>query len=631
MSTKRYPADLVVTLDDFLASGWKQALDKAEREGYPSMWQTLSSAARDALEQDSTKQAKVLWLLADACSMMLSPSSQNEPFKPQAVFHDRRSVVPDDLPDPDITFFAEIVDAVDDVWLRARIADLVWLRMKPRNIDLALKAIDAYRSLPLDQETWVRGGRGCWERAISLALMLKAGAGDRLDQMEAAVIAAARAATHADSFLGLWLARLLRSNGLGHEHRSEMAQKLETLAREFGGRGDLHRARGYFEGAQEWYRVVPDQAKAAEMLQAIAEAWVTEAIAQTATAGPSHMVAASFYENAIQTYRLIPRAERATWRVDERIAELRTHLNESGEKAIGEMGSVRVPGVDIRELVEHARKSVTGKSAQDALRAFVNLHRGVDAAEMRENVLKRMNEFPLQSLFGSTIMSHDGRVIAKRPAMSFSQEATDDSEIAVRADMVRDHGILVGIVAQGSIWPALEVLLLEHRLRESEFVDLARSSPIVPKDRAGIFGKALFAGYERDFVTAIHLLIPQIEHMVRVHLKQAGAKTTNLDRNGVENELGLSTLMEMPEAEQVFGTDLSFELRALYCDPMGPNLRNELAHGLLDEAGCQTAYTVYAWWLALRIAFNTWWNTARKRSSVEDSGRDVDAADDPLQ
>jgi hypothetical protein len=46
--------------------------------------------------------------------MMLSPSSPNEPFKPFAVFHDRRSVIPDDRPDTDITFFEEIVDAVDE-------------------------------------------------------------------------------------------------------------------------------------------------------------------------------------------------------------------------------------------------------------------------------------------------------------------------------------------------------------------------------------------------------------------------------------------------------------------------------------------------------------------------------------
>jgi hypothetical protein len=111
---------------------------------------------------------------------------------------------------------------------------------------------------------------------------------------------------------------------------------------------------------------------------------------------------------------------------------------------------------------------------------------------------------------------------------------SSDDETVIRSEMVRDYGILISIVVQGDIWPALEVMHMEHRLRESDFVSLAMQSPIVPRGRERLFGKALFAGYDRDFVTALHLLVPQIEHMVRFHLKAAGAKTTNLDINGIE-------------------------------------------------------------------------------------------------
>ncbi|MFC5605685.1 DUF4209 domain-containing protein [Variovorax soli] len=619
MSKERYQEDLPVSLEDFLASGWKQKLDATPREGYSTMWQALSEAARNEIEEGRDKHGKVLWLLADACSMMLSPSGKNEPFKPFAVFHDRRSVIPDDLPEADIQFFAEIVDSVDDYWLKARLADLIWLKGKPRNASFALKAVDAYRSIPLDVNTWIHGGRDCWSRAISLAQMLKNGAGDRLEQMEGSIVDAFNNATSTDGFLGLWLADLLKSNGLAQTLRADIAKKLEALALEFEDQSDLHRARAYFAAAAHWYKVVPDEVMAVEMTVAVAESWVKEAIARSASEIPSYMVAASFYENAIQTYRTIPRGERATHRVDERIAELRNHLNDSGERSLGEMGVIRTPGVDITQIVENARQSVTGKSAQEALLAFANLHRGANVEDMRKSALERMRQHPLQSLFSATVMSRDGRVIAKRPAMSLGGEPTEDDEIAIRAGMIRDYGILVSIVVQGDIWPALEVLLLEHRLREADFVDLANNSPIVPKGRAGLFGKALFAGYERDFVTALHLLVPQIEHMVRMHLKQAGATTTNLDKDGIQNENGMSTLMDLPEAEQVFGKDLAFELKSLFCDAFGPNLRNELAHGLLDEDGCHSTFAIYAWWLTLRLTFKTWWNAARKSKAVEDA------------
>lgn len=405
---------------------------------------------------------------------------------------------------------------------------------------------------------------------------------------------------------------------MGRDHKTVVAQKLENLAKAFDGEGDLHRSREYFSAASEWFRLIPDESKAAEMTKSFAEGWVKEAIARSSTSSPSHMVAASFYENAIQTYRTIPRSERAVYQVDERIAELRSHLNDSGEKSLSEMGLIRTPSVDISQLVENARKSVSGKSAIDALKAFANLHRGAKFDEMRESALERMRQHPLQSLFSATVMSHDGRVIAKRPAMGFGAELSPDDEAGIRAEMVRDYGILVSIIVQGDIWPALEVLLLEHRLCVEDFIGLARQSPIVPKDRTELFGRALFAGYDRDFVTALHLLIPQIEHMVRVHLKQAGAKTTNLDKDGIENENGLSTLMDLPEANVVFGKDLAFELRTLFCDAFGPNLRNELVHGLLDADACHTPFAIYAWWLGFRLVFNTWWNAARKDSASEE-------------
>lgn len=618
MKNERYPVDLAISVQDFNTSDWKDSIAQATREGYSAMWQALSGAARDAIEQGRIEHGKVLWLLADACSMMLSPSSPNEPFKPFAVFHDRRSVVTDDLSDSDILFFAEIVDRVDNDWLRARLSDLLWLKSKPRNIEFALKAIDAYRCLPLDTDTWIHGGQDCWPRAISLARMLKGGAGDRLQQIETTIVAAFHASTRDDGFLGVWLADLLKSNRLGWSHRTDGSTKLEALAREFDGEGDLHKAREYFSAAAEWYKSIPDEVKVAEMTVLVAERWVKEAAARVASESPSHMVAASFYENAIQTYRTVPRAERSAHQVDERIAELRAHLNYSGERAIGEMGLIQTPGVDLTQVVEKARESVTGKSAQNALLAFANLHRGVNAEELRNNALERMRQHPLQSLFAATVMSRDGRVIAKRPAMGLGGELPENDEIAIRAEMIRDYGILVSIVVQADIWPALEVLLLEHRLRESDFIELARHSPIVPKERVGLFGKALFAGYERDFVTALHLLIPQIEHLVRVHLKQAGTKTTNLDKDGIENENGMSTLVVLPEAEQVFGKDLVFEFESLFCNAFGPNLRNELAHGLLDEDGCNSPFAIYAWWLALRLTFNTWWNSSNPISEPQE-------------
>ncbi len=608
----RYPIELQISINDFVNCGWKDALEKTTRNGYSAMWQALSNAARIATETGRAEQGKVLWLLADACSMMLAPLSQNEPFKPFAVLRDKRSVIADDFHESDITFLKEIVDAADDNLLKARLADLIWLKGKPRDVAFAIKAIDAYRSIPLDAETWISDGKECWQRALALAQMLGNGAGVRLQEMEVSILNAFDDTAAVNGFFALWLADLLKANRLGRASLALVANKLELLAIGFNSDLELNKARSYFSAAANWFKLASDEDKSVAMTVQVAECWVKEAVSRISSSDSSHAVAASFYENAIQTYRQIPRARRVALRVDERIEQLRVQLSNSGQQSLESMGVIRSPGVDISELIKVARDAVTNKSTMEALQAFTNLHRGASADELRQEVIQRMRKSPLQALFASSTLSRDGRVIAKRPGMSLSGELTEADEIAIRAEMIRDHGILMSIVVQGYLLPALDILVLEHRLSEAAFIDLAFQSPIVPKDRVGLIGKALFAGYERDFITALHILIPQIEHMVRVHLKNSGAQTTNLDINGIENENGMSTLMDHPNAEKVFGKNITFELRALFCDASGPNLRNELAHGLLTEDNCNSIPAIYSWWFALKLVFLAWWNTAHK-------------------
>ncbi|GAB1833531.1 DUF4209 domain-containing protein [Achromobacter xylosoxidans] len=624
MTQLRYPADLPVTVEDFHACGWKEALQAIAPDdfGYSALWTALSKAARSAMESDRQTHAKVLWLLADASSMMLRPSSLTDPFKPFAVFHDRRSALPEDFSEDDLSFFAELIEHIDHPLLKARLADLLWLVGKPRNVQHALAAIDSYRSIPLIPDIWIRDGQECWERAFALALTLGKGSGDRIEDMLATMLDRLLSTNIREQFFGVKLARLLRNNRFAKRRGTEVAEKLEALALAFEQAGDIFAARACVEESALWFHWLGQQPKHVAMTVTQAETYVREATFHTAGAAPSNMVANGLYEKAIQIYRDVPRKMRAVHRVEERITELRALQAQTGEQTLTEMGVIRSPGIDITELVEQARRASAGREPIEALRSLANIHPGEQVDSLRHNVIERMRQFPLQWIFASTTYSRDGRVIAKRPAMNMlGAELSESDERTIQASMIRDYGMFIGITVQSAILPALESLRQEHRLRGDDFVELSRHSPIVPNGRAILFGKALFAGYDGDFVTALHLLVPQIEHMVRTHLKQTGALTTTLDAEGIETENGLSTLMALPETEDVFGKDLVFELKALFCDPFGHNLRNELAHGLLDDGDCRSAASIYAWWLGLKLVFNTWWNT---RAANAQDGEKVD-------
>lgn len=627
MPPERYPKDIVLTVEDFAGCGWKEILAGADREGfledYHLRQHAFSDAAKQALNEGRQTHGKVLELLSDVCSMMLSPDSANEPFKPLKDFRHSgsgRSATPDDLSEADLVFFAEIVETIDDPWLKARLGDLVWLRT--RKVHFAFEAIDAYQLIPLDGKMWRHGARDCWKRAIKLARMLGRGAGDRLKEMETKIIESFHAATQEKKILALDLADLLKDSKLGGSHALELAQGLESIADAVDGDWRPCDVRDLWQAASDWYMAANDRIKPAELKAKVSGSLEREADVRTALG--QHVVAGHLYEEAIQNSHTISRAEREKHWGEERIPDLRARLSESRKKSLDEINwhPISTSSVDTRQIAEDVRNAVRGKELFEALKEFANLHPGVNAKELYEETTELLQEHPFRALFSIKVMDRSGRVIAKRPGMSPSDTPSEDDEIRIRSEMIRDYSVVhVDFVVQNLILPAQEILLLEHRLRETDFIALARQSPLVPIGRELLFGKALFAGYDQDFITALHLLVPQIEHAVRSRLKRAGVKTTTLDSNGIETENGLSSLMELPEIKQIFGEDLSFEIKALFCDAYGPNLRNNLAHGLLDDEACQSVYAIYAWWFGLKLVFNTFWNATRQtdeKSSQEE-------------
>ena len=593
-------------LDAFKDCGWEAALENVDRQGHTRISEALHKAATKAEHDGRQDHCKVLRLLAEACSMMLSPETGNDPFDPIWVGGGTRSTISDDFTEAEIRLFHEIIGSIDTPFLKGRLADLVWVRNKSLGVGNALAAIDSYRQSPLDVDTWFSDGKQCWQRAIVLSRMIGPTEGGRLDQMETSIIEALKSATAEDNFFSYRLAQTLRSNGLGVSEATTVAEKLESLAGEFAEAGDFHASESFYNASANWFKLSGDDDKSIDMTVAQAEAFVEEATARLSSDSPSHGVAASFVEDAVQVYRSVPRDQRDRHDVDQRIQELRIRLNEYGKRAQDEMVTVKGGELNMEDSIEQVRDAVSGKAVYEALMAFANLH-SISFKQLRASAIKSLSRSPFLASIPKVYSSHDGRVIARTPGISGSTPSEDD-EAEILAQMNRfEYGTLVGIVVRSMILPALHVLNLEHRLRAAELIDLSRRSPIVPLGREVLFGKALAQGFNRDFAASIHLLVPQIEHMVRIRLKVAGVSTSHLDQNGIETENGLSALIDLPQTTTIFGEDLTYEIKALFCDQLGPNLRNNIAHGLLDDQQAHSVDAVYAWWLALKLVINPFW------------------------
>ncbi len=587
-------------MQDFETSGWQEAFKEKKCSAHISS--NLWTLAQKAEERGEVIRGKLLRLLGNVCSMALQPMSPNVPFCPSMVLRDRRSAGADDFSEAYIDFFQQILSSITEPWLTARLADLIWLRH--RKVNIGLMAIDAYIEMPITEETFFNEGDLYWMRALRLTRMLGKTAGNREKKIESKLFSACNAAGVEDGFLGRKLANILRSFDLGVDRREMVADKMCTLAAQFLERKDYYQARDYYEAAHIWLCDAGKKEASFQIIASLAETWCIEA--SVYESDDNFIGAAQCVEKAIQSYRRIPQKHRKSLGVEQKPRKLQAQLNKIGPRISENLIclSVPLPVENIKEMAQKAQECVRGKGLIQAFTGLRELYGGIKLDASRARAKKELKTFRF-SMFGSTtVMSPEGRVVEKRPAVALTMNDADSHEIAVHDEMLRHYLLEIGLVANGYIMPALETIVTEHRLTEEFFATLCQQAVIVPPKRIKAWGRMLFAGYEFDFDDVIHRLVPQMEEMVRYHLKAASIVTTAIDPQGIEDEVNLGALLEKPEAVSVFGQERVFEMAALFHWKLGPKFRHELAHGLLEDEHFASPLAVYAWWFALKLVLS---------------------------
>ena len=312
----------------------------------------------------------------------------------------------------------------------------------------------------------------------------------------------------------------------------------------------------------------------------------------------SAMVANSFYKLALQRYREIPNSYRNTLQIDQKLDTVQDKITQSGLLITDELQLISTKQMNISELQEQSINHV--KDKQTAFESLLYFS-GVSSCNF-ESIWKSTERYiqnsVVSSLFGATSVSLDGRKISSIPPLALDGNNKDE---VILKTAIKNFGVHIHLAVEGCILPALNQIQEEHIFPKDFLVDLCKLSDIVPEKREILVTNALYQGFEWDFRSAIHLLAPQAENMVRQLLKRNRFVTTHIDQNGIENEMGLSSLVSIDGAREILGDDLWFELQAVFTDSLSANLRNEVGHGLLDDDTSNSLYSIYAWWMVLRL------------------------------
>jgi hypothetical protein len=352
------------TLIDLQHCGADELLDKPTQAcAYHEMYARLVAVAY-AAPSDSTNAA-ALTFLTQICSMMLEPDDRSATFKPMMTSAAGRTMLPEDLTPADVDLIADLAPAVQHPLLRARLADLVWLKDRRRGVTFAHMAIEGYRQLHIDNRKWGYEVVKCRQRAIQLAHSTGKGgsalSAELADELLGTFWKAFKAGDHVAARHYL---RPLQTEGLARDHAGHVAEALEQEARRQLQADDSFGSLLSAESAVVWFARARDPERRAAAQILVAESWVAQA-----DQDGSGMMVHHCYTKAIDAYQLVSAQYRANLGAADAIAQLRAKLPAAGQDMLARMKTMS-HRFDISDLVADAIGKVQGLPPNEALFAF---------------------------------------------------------------------------------------------------------------------------------------------------------------------------------------------------------------------------------------------------------------------
>jgi len=573
-----------LTKDDFLNSSWQDAIDSSESKECYAYFKVFSHRAQESGQAGNEREQAVFEILKTVSLLKI-----NSNFDQEEISGFIKLLTPEDL-----DFLAEIAIEVSDPELQARITDILW--SSRRNYRMAQLAVDAYlqsATVLEDPEKWSL----CFYR-IARALHLS----HKINYHPEIVVAHIEAVLgryngEDPSWLSASLIQLLQEKKLGDPQKyAALAEKAAKLAQI---NCDWYRARKYWEIKARWHRIKKDGEKERAAAMLAAETYVKEAEEFTKKQPPSYLRASSFIQQAVETFRSIRGTKEETVEAKKRAEEVHKLLIEYQEKSRQEMVNIYSATLDISDVVEKGRACVRGKNLQDALFALAISISPIAVSQLRKEVQQDAHDYIAPHLFPKAIVNEMGKVTAQQPGSILSTNP-QEAEEAMRFEMHHAAIWHQDFYAQAFIEPAREQINLEHRIEIKDLLPIVHHNPFVPPDREDLFAKGLYAGLIGDFITSTHVLIPQIENSVRYLLSQRGVITSSLEK-GIQNEYDLNKILYQSEIKDIFDEDTLFDLKGLLVEHSGTNLRNRMAHGLIDDEEFSSPMMSYLWWVTLRL------------------------------
>ena len=572
--------------NDFEQIKLNELLESLKRE---TCWEINKKINKELINTDDKAKKEIYLLLGAITSLKLDKDIDGDIFIRDEMLTSARKVKFEDINNSYSRFLEEVIDMINLYELKARIADFLWI--KDNNYEMSKKAIDYYLKSAEqleDAQNWSDYFRRV-NRAISIAASIRNGNEETFEGTSNFIMAVIeKYEDHPPNYLSLKLMKLLKHYKIGNfSYYAKLSNKYyEKLIND----ENYHMARKYSDLEAGFYKLLEDEKNNKEASVNSAETYVLEA--KKLIEEENYLVSASLLKSAIAKYRRLEDYE-------ERINEIHKLLLVYEKKSVDQMMKIE-ESYDISSQVKKVKDLMKGLEIEEALFKLALIIKPPKIKHLKQIIEELKKETPLTFLLSSVAVNEEGKTIARKPSIiADDQERTD---AAVKAEMFmqakrEQHNRVVSFII-----PATQQIRIENSISLTTFIDLVKDNPFVPRGHEIIFAKGLMSGLKGNYLNSLSLLIPQLENSLRYVLIHANKVTSTLN-NGIQEEFNLNKLLNNYEEELkiIFGEDLIFDLKGVFIERFGSNLRNKFAHGLMNNDSFYTAPSIYAWWLILRL------------------------------
>jgi lysyl-tRNA synthetase class 1 len=471
-----------------------------------------------------------------------------------------------------VKHWQERARAVQDPVMRARYADLVWdleqaITGQRASHHSARIAIDAYieatdrRRFTMDIEavTWLR-------RALDLSLSLRDA--ERVTRAVQSILEFYDAVAVPQS-IGVWVfpfdALYDRKDITTPEQQAKIIADLESMlmatsTMDGSGHFDPHGAEAAAERLAEHYRRGGDNANVHRVIKCYGEAFMK------LSKDASPMLAVAWLQPVIERYEQEGLRQEAE--------QLQLLASRKAKDVESDMKTVSVPYEIKKEEIDSFLNSITADSLDASLHRLAAYF--IPKVANARDLLERMRrDTPLLSLISITRFDADGCPVGRIGSID------DDPDGRLHQQLWQSMSI------QGPflVW-AIDRLREKYAPTVDDLLTFLRQSPLFGVSKDAILREGIDAYWASDFIKAIHVLVPQVERILRDLLALLGIPPVKTVRRhpGILDAKNMNDALEDERVRAALTEDLWRYLYILYVDRRGGlNLRNDLAHGLAKE------------------------------------------------